>query len=86
MFTPVNRISLQKCREILGDACDLSDAELELLRDELYGLADTAICEFVQQQHRKTDVTGQPLGPARYGVDDQDWIIIGSIDLKGIAA
>jgi len=33
-------ISLERCREILGDdACGLSDAELEVVRQQAHGLA-----------------------------------------------
>jgi hypothetical protein len=33
-------LSLQRCREILGQDCSLNDEELETLRNQLYGLAD----------------------------------------------
>ena len=37
-------ISLDECRKILGDAArGLSDAELDHLRQQLYGLADIAV-------------------------------------------
>lgn len=32
-------LSVQRCREILGSNCLLTDQELELLRDQMYGLA-----------------------------------------------
>jgi hypothetical protein len=44
-------LSLEKCREILGPECKLSDAELEALRDQLYQLAEVAI-EVYQEQLR----------------------------------
>ena len=41
-------ISLAECRRILGDAArGLSDAELERLRRELYGLADITVSSFL---------------------------------------
>jgi hypothetical protein len=41
-------ISLQECREILGEAGrDLSNAELESLRQFLYGLADITVSCFL---------------------------------------
>jgi hypothetical protein len=37
-------ISLEECRKLLGDAAHgLSDAELEHLRQQTYGLADIAL-------------------------------------------
>ena len=41
-------LKLERCREILGDDCRLSDAELQLLLDQLYGLADVATTAFVE--------------------------------------
>jgi hypothetical protein len=39
-------LSLKDCRTILGTDCDVSDADLEALRDQLYGLADFVIASF----------------------------------------
>ncbi len=36
-------LPLEKCRKILGSNCNLTDSELELLRDQLYSLADISI-------------------------------------------
>lgn len=33
-------LSLERCREILGENCGLDDREIERLRDQIYGLAD----------------------------------------------
>jgi hypothetical protein len=46
-------LSLERCREVLGDDAPQSDAELELLRDQLYGLADVLIDGFVEQRQRR---------------------------------
>lgn len=39
-------LTLQKCRSLLGADCKLTDAELEQLRQELYGFADVAVEAF----------------------------------------
>lgn len=39
-------LSLERCREILGD--DLTDADLEMLRDALYALADVVVSGFTE--------------------------------------
>jgi len=36
-------ISIERCRQLLGPDCDLSDEELEDLRDQAYTLANIAI-------------------------------------------
>ncbi len=43
-------LSLQKCRELLGNDSTLSDATLELLRNDLYALADIATTELIEQR------------------------------------
>lgn len=48
-------ISLAECRKILGEAArGLSDAELERLRRELYGLADITVTCFLNKRNRAT--------------------------------
>lgn len=48
-------ISLAECRTILGDAGrGLSDAELERLRQELYGIADIAVTNLLAKTNRTT--------------------------------
>jgi hypothetical protein len=48
-------ISLAECRKILGDAGrGLSDAELERLRQELYGIADIAVTNLLAKTNRTT--------------------------------
>ena len=50
-------ISLAECRKILGEAGrDLSDAQLERLRRELYGLADITVTCFLARRSRKVTV------------------------------
>jgi hypothetical protein len=36
-------ISIERCRQLLGPDCDLSDEEIEDLRDQAYALANIAI-------------------------------------------
>jgi hypothetical protein len=46
-------ISLAECRKILGkEGRGLSDADLERLRQELYGLADITVTCFLTQRNR----------------------------------
>jgi hypothetical protein len=48
-------ISLVECRKILGEAArELSDAELDRLRQELYGLADITVTHFLAKSHKGT--------------------------------
>lgn len=48
-------ISLAECRKILGDAGrGLSDAEIDLLRQQLYGLADIAVSCYVTKRTKTT--------------------------------
>jgi hypothetical protein len=50
-------ISLAECRKILGDAGrDMTDAQLEHLRRELYGLADITVTCFLAGRSRKATV------------------------------
>lgn len=39
-------LSLQECRRKIGRECCLSDAQIEILRDQLYGLADISLAIF----------------------------------------
>lgn len=43
-------LSLQKCRSSLGTDCNLTDAQLEQLRQELYAWAEVAIGAFCAQR------------------------------------
>lgn len=36
-------LTLQRCRELLGDGCPLTDAELMAVRDTLYAVARMAL-------------------------------------------
>jgi hypothetical protein len=50
---PPKRLSLQRCRTILGPTCTLSDSALEQYRDSLYALADIAIESYPKLQTPK---------------------------------
>jgi hypothetical protein len=43
-------LSLQRCRFLLGADCNLTDAELEQLRQELYAWSEVAISAFCAQK------------------------------------
>jgi|SRR5208283_5648934 len=43
-------LTLERCREILGDDCPQSIRDLEQLRDQLYGLAGVAVEACVRQR------------------------------------
>ena len=57
-------ISLDECRKILGDTCrGLSDAELDHLRQQLYGLADIAVtCYLTKRNKTATLPAKEPSG------------------------
>ena len=42
-------LELKKCRDLLGEDCGLSDAELESLRGQMYWLADILLDMFSQK-------------------------------------
>lgn len=43
-------LSLDQCRRCLPENCTIPDSELELLRDQLYGLANVSVSAFVEHQ------------------------------------
>lgn len=56
-------ISLEECRKILGDAArGLSDAELDHLRQQLYGLADIAISCYLTRREEGVPLPKEPPG------------------------
>ena len=58
-------LSIEQCRTLLRPECQLSDDDLEQLRDRLYALADVVTTAFVEQ--RACD-NGRPL--SKRGVAD----------------
>jgi hypothetical protein len=42
------RLSLKKCRGLVGSSCQLSDEQLKEARDLMYALADLLIGEYVK--------------------------------------
>lgn len=45
-------LDLDQCRQVLGPGCQLSDEDLERLRDQLYALADITIAAFLERRER----------------------------------
>lgn len=52
---PDKRLSLAKCRELMGSGCDLSDTELDKLCDQMYAIADILTTEFVQRMGKREE-------------------------------
>lgn len=42
-------LNIQQCRKFLGNGCLLTDSEVEVLRDQFYGLADMAVTALPDQ-------------------------------------
>jgi hypothetical protein len=49
-------LSIRRCRELIGRGCQLIDSELEVLRDQMYVVANIAISEFEQTANQRADV------------------------------
>jgi hypothetical protein len=58
-------ISLDECRKLLGPTCELSDEELERLRDDLYALADIVVTAFLER--READAMQRATSPQEGG-------------------
>ncbi len=58
------RISVQRCRELLGKECKLTDQEVESLRDDLYGFADIAITIFLEKKKKEKIQTQAEKSPS----------------------
>lgn len=41
-------VSLDRCRQLLGSGCKLTDGELNTIREQLYGLADVAVAAVLE--------------------------------------
>ncbi len=47
-------LSIDRCRQILGPAArNLSDAQVEQLRDQLYGFADIVVAVFLERRQEQ---------------------------------
>jgi len=49
------RLSLKRCRELIGGNSDLSDGELEAIRDEFYALADVMTEAYARKGPKTTE-------------------------------
>jgi hypothetical protein len=57
----VRLLSVQKCRSLLPSDCELSDAEIEALRDHLYALAGVAVDMTAEQNDASRLQLGQAM-------------------------
>lgn len=55
------KLSVQKCREILGPDCKMSDVELEAMRDQMYGLAAVIVDAFIEKHAVKKSAAVEKL-------------------------
>jgi hypothetical protein len=58
-------LNLDQCRRVLGPECQLTDGELERLRDEMYALADIAITTLLEARARTNPAPMNATSPAR---------------------
>ena len=65
-------LSLDKCRRILGPHCDLSDDDIESLRDQLCDLAVVTIAGLKEQQQVGVVEEREGVKPERISEDDRD--------------
>lgn len=49
-------LSLEECRKILGTNCPEKEYDLELLRNDLYILANIIVDEFLKQERIKKEI------------------------------
>lgn len=75
-------LSVKKCREILGHVSPESDADLELLRDQLYTLANASLEVFSSQNGRSvkspepaSSFTAEVSEDERYEVEERAAIL-----------
>jgi hypothetical protein len=56
-------LSLERCREILGDEAPADDRQLEIMREEAYRLARLLIEAYRAQRDAKNPPAGSPPDP-----------------------
>lgn len=57
-------LSTQRCRRLLGDSPEYSDAELDRIRGALYGLAANAVALFERSRRYATFIEIEPVAIA----------------------
>jgi len=53
-------LSVERCRRHLPPGLDLSDTELEAIRDALYAVAEVAVDQFISKGNPAHAVEGEP--------------------------
>lgn len=63
-------ISIEKCKEILGE--DMSDSEVERLRDALYTMIESILDNYLLEEFAKIDTCKKQLSIAEYPLKNNE--------------
>jgi hypothetical protein len=64
-------LSVDQCRQLLGDDGHLSDAEIARLRDDLYGMAEVTVGVWQQRSRSRTALVDAALYDGNTGDGDR---------------